>query len=154
AVGGSTSTISGLQIKNFSGSGIRLDGHGNHVEGIDFLNNGGPGVTVTGNSNVIGGTTADARNLIRGNFGAGIDIQGPAMNTSVQGNLIGTTATGIAVNGNVREGVLIESGALSTIIGGLTTTARNVISGNSRDGVAIKDGTTTGTVVQGNFIGT
>ena len=51
------------------------------------------------------------------------------------GNLIGTTASGAASNGNAGDGVLIQAGAESNVIGtngdGNGDTAKqNVISGN------------------------
>jgi CSLREA domain-containing protein len=51
-IGGQT-TISGLEIVNFSGNGIRLeDGDGNLIEGNTITNNGGSGVSVqTGSIN-------------------------------------------------------------------------------------------------------
>jgi parallel beta-helix repeat protein len=46
------------------------------------------------------------------------------------------------------------SAATGNVIGGATSSARNVISGNAFYGIAIHDSTTTGNLVQGNYIGT
>ena len=77
----------------------------------------------------------------------------------VQGNRIGTTADGTAALANGQDGVLIDAGASSNLIGtngdGIGDAAeRNIISGNAWDGVHIQDTGTTGNVVAGNFIGT
>src|SRR5207237_10730631 len=46
------------------------------------------------------------------------------------------------------------TGASNTRIGGNTAAARNVISGNASVGIKLFDGTMTGVVIQGNYIGT
>ena len=70
----------------------------------------------------------------------------------VQGNFIGTTANGLAARGNSGNGVYIDDASDNTI-GGLTPSARNVISKNTSAGVRIEGSTSTGNVVQGNYIG-
>jgi titin len=89
-------------------------------------------------------------NLISGNQ---VGITGPGYNYpssifQVQGTLIGTDATGMH---GIPNGIGIVSGAGTSLIGGTTAAARNVISGNSGDGVYVGTG---GTVIQGNYIGT
>jgi hypothetical protein len=96
----------------------------------------------------MGGTTPDARNLISGNIGEGVQIQAGSGNM-VQGNLIGTDITGTLALGNTDQGVFTTGS--NTLIGGTTTTARNVISANNR-GVDLFGGSNN--TVQGNFIGT
>ena len=68
----------------------------------------------------------------------------------MQGNYIGTDATGTVAMGNLGDGIFISSSD-NTIIGGTTPGARNIISGNT--GTGIIDGSD-GTLVQGNYIGT
>ncbi len=72
----------------------------------------------------------------------------------VQGNYIGTTATGRMGAGNREAGVKISGGVQNNLIGGNVIAARNVISGNVGDGVSIFDEQTDNNIVQGNFIGT
>jgi hypothetical protein len=74
----------------------------------------------------------------------------------VEGNFIGTNATGTAAVGNRNAGISIggepDIGSDNTI-GGTIATARNVISGNGGDGVSL--GTSgSDNVIEGNDIGT
>jgi parallel beta-helix repeat protein len=112
--------------------------------------------------NTVGGTTAGAGNLISGNREYGITISAGSGN-KVQGNYIGTNASGAASVPNGRDGVNITN-STNNVIGGDTAAARNVISGNGGDGVSI-DGNnrilvnpnapvSSGNVVRGNYIGT
>src|SRR5207253_6002286 len=70
----------------------------------------------------------------------------------IEGNYIGTNATGTAVLRNLGFGVFIN-GSPGNTIGGTAAGMRNVISGNAR-GIEIVNGSATGNVVQGNLIGT
>ena len=70
----------------------------------------------------------------------------------IQGNYIGTDAAGTVALGNGEDGVYLQDGSNNTV-GGTTAAARNVISGNGWSGLTF-DGTGTGNVVQGNYIGT
>ena len=88
--------------------------------------------------NVIGGRTLSARNVISGNVGAGLLIQGDR--TRVAGNLIGLAADGLSGLGNSIQGVRLE--AADATIGGTTAGARNVISGNGGTGLLLNVGTT------------
>src|SRR5207247_1576932 len=98
----------------------------------------------------IGGTAAGAGNLVSGNDGDGIVVANSG--ALIQGNFIGTNATGTAALRNLRHGVnfLGLKGRNSTL-GGTTAGARNLISGNGVDGVYVGDG---GNLIQGNYIGT
>ena len=56
---------------------------------------GGTGVNVAGASNTVGGTTPAARNIISGSSGfSGVVVQDIATGNVVEGNYIGTDATG------------------------------------------------------------
>jgi titin len=105
------------------------------------------GVYVTGAaSNTIGGTAAGARNVISGNEGFGIYLDSNSNGNSVQGNYIGTDATGSFDLGNT-EGLVSLGG---NTIGGSGAGAGNLISGNNDAGLRLGSGN----VVQGNYIGT
>ncbi len=114
-------------------------------------------------SNTVGGTTAANRNLISGNLHEGVLIGfAGTSNNLVEGNFIGTDATGKALLAGQQQtdGVYVGLGAGATTIGGqnpvgaFNTASWNVISGNVDNGILITDSGTTGTVVSGNFIGT
>ncbi|HZM87895.1 MAG TPA: HYR domain-containing protein [Blastocatellia bacterium] len=160
---GGASTVRGLVINRFSGSGygIRLQNFGGNIVEGNYI-----GTNLNGNAalpngrgifinltpdNQIGGTTAAARNVISGNTGNGVDIQGTtALGNTVQGNFIGTNAAGTAGLGNGGFGISVQLQAIATI-GGTNAGAGNVISAN---GIGIGFGAAAGSLVQGNFIGT
>jgi len=118
---------------------------------------GGVVIRLGASNNAIGGTTAAARNLISGNRGSNVRIDGSGISTTgnqVLGNYIGTDRDGTLPLDNTPvppNGILIK-GADSNIIGGDTAGAGNVISGNF-DGVSIQ-GPAGFNRVQGNLIGT
>jgi len=164
---GSGSTIRGLAINRFGGSGIFILGNaatgnsvlgnfiGTDVNGTADLGNGGSGVVVDNAAgNTIGGTAAGNRNIISGNnaFGVLINAAGATGNT-VLGNFIGTNINGTAALPNTLTGVQISGGS-NNIVGGITVADRNLISGNGSAGVFIDGATATGNTVLGNFIGT
>jgi titin len=162
-ISGGGSTVTGLVINNFPLDGINLRTLGYNFITGNFLGtdqpgtlavpNGSRGISVNSGYNTIGGTTPCARNLISGNKYIGVHI-GPssASQNKVQGNYIGTTASGMAALGNQGYGVLIQA-ASNNLIGGLD--AGNLISGNNSVGVGLSDngGTTTHNWIQGNMIG-
>jgi uncharacterized repeat protein (TIGR01451 family) len=71
----------------------------------------------------------------------------------VQGNYIGTSASGLAAIPNQVHGVAITGGTTNNTIGGTSAAARNVISGNQNAGVRLATVTTSGNTIQGNYIG-
>jgi titin len=99
----------------------------------------------------IGGTSDGARNVISGNAIQGIEIAGAAsQNNVIQGNYIGTDATGLHALPNSSTGILLN-GALDHVIGGTESGAGNLISGNAINGIWIYTGSDH--LVQGNLIG-
>ena len=75
-----------------------------------------------------------------------------ATGNKVEGNFIGTNASGTQDLGNARNGVRI-SGAPGNTIGGIIS-QRNLLSGNDGDGVEISGSGATGNKVENNHIGT
>jgi photosystem II stability/assembly factor-like uncharacterized protein len=155
------STVRGLAIGRFTAGGIWLNSSSNNtiqgnyigVDATGTLKRSNPyGILFSNSSNnLIGGTTAAARNVISGNASAGIYLGGT--NNLIQGNFIGTDATGtIALSAGSISGVNITGSNAFTnnLIGGTTPGAANLISGNGK-GVYI---TAPGNTVQGNLIGT
>ncbi len=159
-IGGTTladrNVISGNGTDGLSLSGTTNTVRGNYI-GTDAAGTGvvgsSNGMTITGNNNTVGGTTAGAGNVISGSAGAAIFVAGATTTGNViQGNLIGTDASGAALLGGGNYGIQIN-GADNTTIGGTSAAARNVISGKSIAGVLISYDAT-GTLLQGNYIGT
>lgn len=145
----------GVFIVGKDSAGNKVQGNyiGMDVTGTNSLGNTGGGILLIGApANLIGGLAGGARNVIAGNGSSGILVQGAA-DTVIQGNFIGTDALGRLDRGNAADGVRVD-GSPNVIIGGESTSARNVISGNDNSGVYIRGAGSVSTVVQGNFIGT
>lgn len=118
---------------------------------------GGDGVDIDfgASNNTVGGTSAGARNVLSGNGASGVRIAAAGSNNNlIEGNFIGTDASGSKAVGNAFHGVLLHRGVTGNTVGGTTPDARNVISGNLLHGVAIADAATSGNLVAGDFIGT
>jgi len=164
-VGGTTAAarnvISGNNLHGVSliGGGATVQGNyiGLNVTGTNDLGNTQRGVSITNFStnNMIGGTTAGAGNVISGNDTQGLcacsSFVSPNTNI-IQGNLIGTDATGTLDRGNAGSGIFIMGSSVpinGVLIGG-SGVGRNIISGNDFIGVwAVVDVT-----IRGNYIGT
>ena len=165
----SNASVSGLSITNFGGAGIVIDSAdsavGNRVSGnfigiADFdettnaaLPGGGSpfangvGVRVAGSNNRIGGTLPPSENVIQGNIGTGVVLEGPdGTGNLVEGNLI-------LDNGDA--GVLIRSSNnfIGEAIGVKAAGGGNVISGN-QEGVLIVGPLARGNILVNNEIGT
>ncbi len=86
---------------------------GTDASGASALPNGGSGVTLANNAdnNAVGGATAGFRNVISGNSGSGVNIDGSTSDcnyNTVQGNYLGVNASGDSL-GNGGDGVSITS---------------------------------------------
>ncbi|HKU74629.1 MAG TPA: SBBP repeat-containing protein [Pyrinomonadaceae bacterium] len=155
------STVRGLAIGNFLGTAaIWFRDCNNNLIQANYLGIAADGATARRNAhgivlhnssnNVIGGTSPATRNVISGN-GGGIDIVGSA--NLVQGNFIGTNATGtVAVPQGAGVSIFDLSPVISTdnLIGGTAAGAGNLISGN-QTGISVSGN---GSTIQGNLIGT
>jgi hypothetical protein len=144
-------------VVGFGVSGTTVAGNyiGTNAAGALALPNGGglvgDGVAVNvAVDTMIGGTAKGAGNVISANVSTGINASF-SLRTVIQGNLIGTDATGTAALPN-RTGI-VDGQDLSTVIGGSSPGARNLISGNTANGVLIFSGARQASV-SGNFIGT
>ena len=147
--------VYGIYIYNGS-SGNLLEGCyvGTDATGASSVANGSRGVRIDSSGNTIGGTAFGAGNVISGNSGNGIYLNGlSASNNVLQGNLIGTDATGTNALGNVNSGINI-SGAPQNIIGGTAAGAGNLVSGNLSAGILLSGAGASGNQLQGNYIGT
>jgi hypothetical protein len=111
------------------------------------LNGAGAGPDADGLLITVGGSVV--RGLVINRFSLnGIELQNGGGNI-LEGNYIGTDATGVLPLGN-GIGVLISSS--NNTIGGSAAGTGNVIAGNLGDGIFISD--STANVLQGNKIGT
>jgi hypothetical protein len=153
------STVRALDFANFIGPtldtsvghAIFLNGNGNNIIEANVIGPGnGSGIRgLNSLDNLVGGTVPAARNIISGNVGPGIQFGQRLIDISngvIQGNFIGTNKTGTVAIPN-RIGVVVFG---RSVIGGTSSTARNLISGNSSFGIQA----TNANVIQGNFIGT
>jgi hypothetical protein len=171
--GSDGSVIRGLVLNRCNNSAIRVafsTTTGHVIEG-NFLGTDPTGLVASPNTfgvlidisakNVtIGGTAAAARNVISGNvagIGIGNNFDQGGSGHHIQGNFIGTDATGAAALPN-GIGISLHTNVSGSTIGGATAGARNVISGNTGQGVGVSgflgDPSTTGNFVMGNYIGT
>ncbi len=97
------------------------------------------------------GMTPGARNVISGNSGAGVTIQGPGTTgNKVGGNYIGTNAAGSGAVPN-DTGITIRQGATNTRIGAASG-QDNIIAFNRHEGVLVTDSGTTGNIITLNSI--
>src|SRR5262249_46064311 len=113
--------VFGLSIQRFSGDGILAATDHNFIESNVISGNTGNGITISSNDNL------------------------------VQGNSIGTDASGKSALGNYI-GISVEAAGFNTI-GGTASGARNIISGNNLTGLQI-DNNARFNFVEGNSIGT
>ncbi len=134
---------------------------GTDVTGTVNIGNGlcglGDGIDIRSGSknNRIGSKEASERNVVCGNPNMGIRIFGEGTRANVvQGNLIGTDASGTQAFGNNDYGVYIYEGSTFNVIGGTQTGETNIVSGNAVHGVCISGAGTDSNQVMGNFIGT
>ena len=153
----SANGLQGIYIQGVNGSvqGNVIQGNviGLDASGANGLGNGDAGIGISSAANNhVGGTATGARNVISANAGEGIFILGTGTsNNVIQGNYIGTDATGAVGRGNSYEGISITS-ATNTLIGGVAAGAGNLISANNNDAIYLSY--SSGNVIQGNLIGT
>ncbi len=161
----------GLAIVNFGGDGIEIDGGDNNIvagnyigieaDGSTVASNGGYGVLLRNGAsgNTIGGSTLPARNVLSGHTASGAAgvglIDAGTSNNKIQGNYIGTDASGTVAAGN-QIGVSLFSGAGSNIIGtdgdgNFDELEGNLISGNVT-GINLQSNIDN-LVIAGNWIG-
>ncbi|MBI5100026.1 MAG: right-handed parallel beta-helix repeat-containing protein [Nitrospirae bacterium] len=131
-----SSTVRGLVINRCS-YGIFLNMNGGNVIEGNFIGTDNTGTLSLGNffgvyiynhspDNIIGGSTAEMRNLISGNDRDGVEIAGDR--TKVQGNFIGTDVNGNPGLGNGNYGVRIDNNEYNTI-------SDNIVMSNEYGGI-------------------
>jgi uncharacterized repeat protein (TIGR01451 family) len=126
---------------------------GTNAAGTGAVGNGGAGVrvetqedcaacnSIPDTSSVVGDGTAGGRNVISGNTGWGVQIDGGANHlvnsASVKGNFIGTATNGTTSVPNQLGGVQISSTTGGLPLGGSAAGEPNTIAGNGGDGIDI-----------------
>jgi hypothetical protein len=105
----------------------------------------GVGLNITGP-----GSGSTVRGLVINRGSDGIQLTSIAINCTIEGNFIGTDATGKNGLGNLRG--IANFGCDNLLIGGTTPAARNIVSANSGIGVLVSSANNN--TIQGNFIGT
>lgn len=169
-IGGDRNVLQGLTISGFPSSAVAISSgmrvnvvRGNYIgtdpTGRSAVPNGlsgcCPAVIDQGVGTVIGGTRAGDGNLISGNLRPGIGLAVGSRSAIVQGNRIGTDATGTVAIPN-GAGILIGGfgvggDAFDSLIGGTVSGSGNLISGNLGGAIFVSG---SGHRIQGNFIGT
>jgi hypothetical protein len=159
----SRNVISGIQAHGISIFGLNSTGNtiqgnfiGTNAAGSVGIGNFLAGIFLGASNNTVGGTVPSARNVITDNEYGGIVLQVSGTSGNIiQGNYIGTDATGsIAIGDVYNNGIAIFNSSNNNIIGGTNPGARNVVSGNG-NGISIASSTDapSGNVVQGNYVG-
>jgi len=115
------------------------------------LNGASAGAGVNGLQISAGSSTVRGLN-VRNFNSAAIYLTTNGGNT-IAGNYIGTDVTGNTDNGNHWIGIYVN-GISNNVIGGTTTTDRNLIAGNDSYGVEVYGTGATNNLIQGNYIGT
>lgn len=155
------STIRGLVINRFSGNdggGIYLNTNGGNTIQGNYIGTDTSGSSVSANhwginmqssdGNTIGGSDPGQGNVISGNSSMGIRIS-TSDNNVIQGNFIGTDATGASALGN-GQGLWV-SNSHENSVGGLGEGEGNVISGNGVSGISMNSSNRN--EIYGNTIG-
>ena len=128
--------------------GIKADGSGmvgNTLAGVK-IQQGATG-------NIVGGTAAGASNVIGGSSTHGVFLSDAGTNSNrIQGNFIGTDATGSANFGNTNAGVFITTGGDNNTIGGTVAGAGNTITNSGGDGVELSTTAGSGNTIAQNRI--
>jgi parallel beta-helix repeat protein len=125
---------------------------GTDAAGTKGFSKGQSGVADFGSGNTYGGTTAGLGNVISGNAGDGLKSTG---NITIEGNFVGTDATGNAALGNGGFGLAcggaVGSNAAITIV-----ISNNVVSGNGESGISVQPASQTLSTftITNNLIGT
>ena len=160
---GGTNTLARNVISGNGSAGIWLSGAGvsNNVVENNLIGVNAAGTAAIPNSfagiYVVNGARSNAilNNVISGNYSEGLRLSDPGTSANlVQGNFIGTDATGTSAVPNGFLGLSIYTGATNNTVGGRSSAARNVISGNYSEGLRVQGLGAAWNLIEGNFIGT
>ncbi|MCA9472514.1 MAG: DUF4347 domain-containing protein [Nitrospira sp.] len=167
-IGGTTAAhrniLSGNDRAGIQITGETTDGHtvqNNYVgvaaDGTTALGNANSGIYIGFGSddNIIGGIGMG--NVIGASGFVGLELDGASSGHIIQGNYIGTDATGTVNLGNQENGVLFENGASSNLLGGENAGESNTIAFNGQGGsftagIDVSDTTSIGNALLGNVL--
>jgi Bacterial Ig-like domain (group 3) len=138
----------GVGVFNLADEATLITGNfiGTDARGTSPLGNSNTGVVLGGGLVTLGGTIGGAGNVISGNGDDGVFGFTRGL---IEGNLIGTDASGFGKLGNGGDG--IDLNGSNNMVGGTNALALNVISGNAGSGVMILNGSDN--LIEGNHIG-
>jgi parallel beta-helix repeat protein len=150
----SANAQNGILLENTADNTVEGNTIGLSADGTKALPNGEHGICIRGAwNNTVGGSAANARNIISGNGKSGVYIETsvgragvPAQDNLIQGNTIGPDPAGQAAFPNGECGVFIGNSPSNLI-------QNNVISGNTTDGVCISGSGAVENIVELNMIG-
>ncbi len=146
---------SGIQVTGATATGNRIVGNyvGLDASGTQAIPGSGTGIILDGTSSgaKVGGTTPGSGNFVVSALGQTAVQVNQSTGNFVDGNLLGTDATGSNVLGD-DIGVELDGGADGNSIGSVGSGA-NVIAGSDDTGILVIGGVT-GNTIAGNFIGT
>ncbi len=148
------SGAAGVSIQGAASTATAILGNliGTDRSGTFAVGNGTDGVAVSGVAGVtIGGTSAAARNVISSNLAAGIALLADATAALIEGNFIGTDASGANPLGD-GTGILIDGGSSANTIGGTTAGAGNTIAYSTGVGVELDGSAGVGNTIRWNAI--
>ncbi|HUL78373.1 MAG TPA: NosD domain-containing protein, partial [Vicinamibacteria bacterium] len=133
----------GIRISVCSVATVQGNFVGTNGAGTAPIPNGGNGVLLVDTGRVtIGGSAPGAGNVISGQAGDGLTLSDAQLGV-VDGNFIGTNATGTGPVPNSGPGVRLLGGSRDNLIGGGVTAAGNTVAFN--DGAGILDSADAGT---------
>ena len=135
----SGNTGQGIEI-TAAGGGTLV--RGNHIgtddSGALDRGNSLDGILAAAGGVVIGGANTGEGNLISGNTGDGIELNGAsATNIVVLGNAIGINLSATAALANGGNGVFITTSSRGSLIGGVLAGQANLIAFNTGDGINV-----------------
>ena len=160
---GDLNQVRGLVINRFGGAGVYITQSMTNTVASCYIGTDVTGTTAQGNHTgiyliddvegcLIGGPTPQEGNLISGNTGSGVVIEGAHRNR-VWGNIVGADRAGNDRLPNAKYGVQLSGGAQYNTIGGDLPEYGNLLSGNDSDGLRIEGEDTMINSVGGNTIG-
>ncbi|PSL34561.1 right-handed parallel beta-helix repeat-containing protein [Chitinophaga ginsengisoli] len=154
--------ISGTPPPGEGGHRIQNNYIGTDFTGTTAKGNGGDGIFIDNTPGCMIGGTGILRNIISGNEGRGINIQGldpsqfgtnGAQNNLAIGNLIGLDISGENALPNKGDAVVLNNAPNNTIGGSDPNQGNKMAGTNNTNGVTVTGSLTEGIKILGNFIG-